>query len=108
MAPDLKQKWIDALESGKFRLCRGTLSRHILETVDNKPVYATLHCTLGVLAEISGVGRDQYGCLNVGIGYFDALDPSLTMDVRAAIAKINDQPETYDFGPTAQYIKDNL
>lgn len=62
MKPEIKQKWIDALRSGKYNQCHGGLSR-----TSNG---ALLYCAIGVLVEVfrleTGVGRwSQYdGDLN--------------------------------------------
>lgn len=47
MTPVTKQDWIDALRSGEFKQCTGTLAKRENSTIS--------YCCLGVLATIAGV-----------------------------------------------------
>lgn len=106
MDPDLKERWIAALESGDYHWHKGSLSN------DD----GTGHCCLGVLCEVLKYKRD-------GTYYYDHDDfivysdggtdedtlANMTQDQLGDLVTINDdEPGAETYAPQVEYIKEWL
>lgn len=95
MTQALKDKWIEALLSGKYRKCKGELS-------DGHGRY----CALGVLAKVAGIdikkGGDDYS----------EIDRVLSPMPADAIYQLNDSGDgegsPYSFRKLANWIESNV
>lgn len=97
MNKDLKQPWIDALRSGKYRQTK--------ETLKNK----VGHCCLGVLCELN---KKVFEC-SLRTGYFDRDDLTKLQSLYGldivninTLAGMNDSGKSFD--GIANYIENNL
>lgn len=112
MKLEAKQKWIEALRSGKYRQTRRTLLGHVLDKED-KPIleYGEVvkgQCCLGVLLSCHGIDIDE----DVGVGgYIDnafAINTfALQSETQRKLAKLNDLEEQ-NFSQIADWIEQNL
>lgn len=117
MNPELKQKWIEALESGKYKKGKAKLRR-----VDGS------YCCLGVLCEVANPDADPKALWrpiaensDAACAYYHAsqlaateyipnddaakwFGDSLGEDTQESLARINDNNE--DFKQVIKYIKD--
>lgn len=107
MAPGLKEDWLVALRSGKYKQISGQL-----KTTEG-------HCCLGVLCEVAGVTWDQrgttFGVIQNGSYREDAILPT---EVRERAGLPNNAPNSYlrlsemnddgaTFAELADYIEAN-
>ena len=110
MDAELKQRWIDALKSGKYPKTKGALCRPIPGEENKEPVAAGF-CCLGVLADISGLGQWEDGAdkryrsfretltKKEEVGYLPTgMSSRLGFNYRQMqeIAELNDQSDTFD------------
>lgn len=111
MNPEWKEKWVNALRSGKYKQARG-----YLRTGDNR------FCCLGVLCDVSNKvewlpvpcevleSTDYYRCNN-SAGSFTPEDilemTGLTLNDQDELVNLNDKVR-YDFEEIADYIEANL
>lgn len=98
--PDVKQRWIEALRSGKYEQGQGRLRD------------GDRYCCLGVLCEIEGLVYDGEVYYWEGKGT-DALVPygfgrniNLDTDIEEQLAKMNDSGKP--FSEIADFIEENL
>ena len=118
MNPQIKQAWIDALESGYYHQITGTLESVVLPNH---------FCCLGVLAKINpeicdslgGIktvpvnGKTVFGSGSLGKAFLattptDALDAfGLNRDLEQKLIDMNDE-EGLSFPEIANWIKENL
>ena len=82
MSPELKQKWIDALESGKY-----IHGKNRLKIIEDGCVK---HCCLGVLVDVLG-----HEILTMDTDCGDGLGPTSKTEFNRI--KINDQKIGYEF-----------
>lgn len=115
MDPEYKQKWIDALRSGKYKQGRAAL-RNIQEDT---------YCCLGVLCEIAGAKwtpvishlegsryaratLDGY-CSSTATPGLKILEAAnLSFEDQDTLIQLNDGPQGKSFEEIAQYIEENL
>ena len=108
MRKELKEKWLEALRSGKYKQGRGKL-----RSVDNE------FCCLGVLCDVSGQGEwDKkteahywYGQGNkwgtYGLPLFMNEFTGLTMGTEETLFALNDV-EKLSFNEIADWIEENV
>jgi hypothetical protein len=112
MSMSLKQKWIDALRSGKY-----TQGRYALEIVD-KQNKVTGNCCLGVLCRVAGIEPvyevDAWGQMQaLFYGHTETLPEDfqiklgLTNNQQDNLVGLNDD-EGYSFLEIADYIEENV
>lgn len=96
MNKDLKQPWIDALRSGKFKQTKNNLKD------------GTGHCCLGVLCELSPEKFKE--SLKDGFFEEELIDfiywSGMSMAMMDVLAQKNDSGKTFD--EIADYIEENL
>jgi hypothetical protein len=103
MTAELKQKWIEALESGKYKHGQNYLKKWEMGGAE--------YCCLGVLADVynkngwmgcSWRDRDQEfsDCQLKQFG--------MTRENQAKLIDINDHDDTKDYSKQTEYIKENL
>lgn len=116
MNSEWKQKWIEALRSGKYEQ-----GKHVLRSGDNK------YCCLGVLCDIVAPGawdkepsRNEFSRVNQFYGHGDGLCSSSTslsaaVELEVGLGSANqrelvDMNDNYgaDFNAIANYIERNL
>ncbi len=109
MKKDLKEKWVAALRSGKYLQADGAL-RKIRN--DGKQGY----CCLGVLCEISGIGKwvdgGYYGTYDVGnrtlSGTLEGALSKFGFTQRTQLQLVNMNDGGADFAEIADYIERKL
>lgn len=106
MDPELKEKWLEALRSGKYRQGRGKLRNKDDE-----------FCCLGVLCDLvepnawnhyqDGIGSDPWHHHeNVAFPGYHISSRAGVVSKEEALAHLNDQGAT--FAEIADYIEENL
>lgn len=83
MNQELKQKWLEALQSGKYEQCQEFLN------IDNKQF-----CCLGVLCEVAGL--KSYQSTKSDIYYYEEYEFNC----------ISDQPKDFPSVETQKYLAD--
>lgn len=107
MNPKYKKKWVEALESGKYRQTR----KRLCETINKKRHY----CCLGVLCEVGDVprGRKFHGGTDTYDGNLGSLSTKLkekfgiSSVVHSKLIALNDD-ELFSFKEIADWIRKNL
>ena len=110
MKAELKDKWVDALKSGDFKQGTIYLKRNPGDIVKSRPVKATCHCCLGILAEVSDdLEFDSGNTINGLDDYFDLNDLGLlglSIDEQSVLIEMNDNGS--DFEAIALWIEENI
>lgn len=126
MTPELKQRWMEALESGKYNQVQGCLRRHNEGTPESQDGY----CCLGVLWDLAMVGNEEWTENQTGsvpvvwpgdcgeTEYEEAELPhhvktrvGLTDDECSTLMELNDgtdEHEGFTFDGIAMWIKENI
>lgn len=107
MKAELRQKWIDALRSGKYTQCTGKLVRNPSEE-------RLSYCCLGVLCDVAGFKRvgDTFEMDMVTTLHFDLTDKALEhfnmkRSQSACLVSLNDD-EGQSFEDIADYIEKEI
>lgn len=109
MKQDLKQAWLAALRSGKYRQGQGAL----------KSVGGS-YCCLGVLCEVAGLKEKQLSCGSAAKAFIDktgdydvsylpdgfAHEVDISATKQSALAEMNDDGKTFE--QIADYIEQNI
>lgn len=94
MDAEIKQRWVDALRSGKYKQCRYRLSN------------GAEHCCLGVLADVAEI---EY--IKGWIGYdslgYESIERMIGHDNSQLLWRMNDRDKS-SFEEIADYIEANL
>lgn len=109
MDQEVKAKWLEALESGKYKPTRNALRR------EDGPV-SFKYCCLGVLGDVvdpNGWTNSYIGCWSHRgrVNYLAddfAESFGLTQDEQDQLAKLNDEAHPADFQNVIPYIRDHL
>jgi hypothetical protein len=100
MFTNWKQKWIEALRSGKYRQGQSLLSFTIL---DEEPQY----CCLGVLRDIMGTNDFSYKQENTTLSSLQLSVCGLDRETQRILIQLNDV-KMWDFNQIADYIENSL
>lgn len=108
MTEELKNKWIDSLESGAYSQSYTQLKVTFEQSSDNLPVG---YCCLGVLAVVAGIEIDKYGrgCVVNGTECnYRPLQNLLGQDFQLEqLWKLNDTHRA-TFTEIANWVKENV
>ena len=105
LLPEVKDAWIKALESGKYRRKVGTLFSSV------NPDETKNMCCLGVLRDILSPEYFAPG-RGTGIYYFSKTNSviwgEMAVSHEGRLASINDADDTIGYSKQIKYIKENL
>ena len=105
LLPEVKDAWIKALESGKYRREVGTLFSSV------NPDETKNMCCLGVLRDILSPEYFAPG-RGTGIYYFSKTNSVIWAEMAVShegrLASINDADDTIGYSKQIEYIKENL
>lgn len=115
MDPELKQKWIEALESGKYAKTTGTLRRIGNRNSIYDSVPPDSFCCLGVLCDIQGVVSRRFETITefifekeiVSTGMAPPGFCNLSHTALGTLAELNDETDTFA-EKVIPWIKENL
>lgn len=96
MKPELKQKWIKALRSGKYQQGRYKLY--------SRKQYGEYYCCLGVLRHINDPSDERMGKGVLTIKQLEEFD--LSISAQEKLARMNDNG--YSFNQIADFIEENV
>lgn len=108
----IKEKWLEALRSGKYEQCTGQLVEEKIKWPDEGPTGQFCYCCLGVLGEITQKdfikNVDELSLDNGGgLLCYDIAEPmGLKGDIQSKLAEMNDDGKSFD--QIADWIEENL